>query len=286
MEFFQVDVFTEAPFRGNPLAVFPDASALTRSQMQTIASEMNLSETTFVTEATRDTYSMRIFTPFEEMPFAGHPTIGTSWLLRRAGRISGDEFIQRTSAGETTVIRDGDELWFERVATSSQDLVVTEPLSSARIAEALGVGPNDIGLEARELGRSGLLMPGSADAGVQVLLVPLQNAEALSRCRPRADLMSEGAMSNAYCFSATGAGRVIARGFFPGVGILEDPATGSAAAALGAYLARRIGSIDLEIAQGVQLGRPSRILVRAGTERVRVGGHCRLVFSGRLDSLP
>jgi trans-2,3-dihydro-3-hydroxyanthranilate isomerase len=89
-----------------------------------------------------------------------------------------------------------------------------------------------------------------------------------------------------YCFTATQAGRVQARGFFPGVGVSEDPATGSAAADLGVYLADRLGVIDFEIAQGVEMGRPSRMFVRAHPGRVEVGGSCHLVFRGELESLP
>jgi trans-2,3-dihydro-3-hydroxyanthranilate isomerase len=286
MEFFQVDVFSGAPFQGNPLAVFPDAASLSRSQMQAIATEMNLSETTFVTETSGDGYSMRIFTPREELPFAGHPTIGTAWLLRKTGRISGDEFVQRTPRGETIVRSEGTNLWFERTGQASDDLAKTEPASTEAIAAALGVEPRDIGLEARELGRPGFFRPGMADAGIEFLIVPLKDPGSLSRCRPRADLMSEGGLSNAYCFTATGAGQIVARGLFSGIGVSEDPATGSAAGALGFYLTRRLGPIDFQIAQGAQVRRPSRILVRAGEERVKVGGQCALIFSARLETLP
>src|SRR4051812_18437050 len=103
MDFVQVDVFAEGPFKGNPLAVFPDAGELSVEQMQAIAREMNLSETTFVTAIARESYDVRIFTPQEELPFAGHPTIGTTWVLKDLGFVGGENVRQRSPVGETVV---------------------------------------------------------------------------------------------------------------------------------------------------------------------------------------
>ncbi|MDQ3767542.1 MAG: PhzF family phenazine biosynthesis protein [Actinomycetota bacterium] len=286
MEFLQVDVFTETPYRGNPLAVFPHAGELSRPQMQTIAMEMNLSETTFVTNAARDSYEVLIFTPMEELPFAGHPTIGTAWTLRHLGLISGDEVYQHSPAGPTPVRARGQMLWFMRSGSATGDVEDTDPNAPRRIADALGLDADALGLEARELGRSGFLRPAYSNAGLQQLMVPVKNLHALGACRPDAERLGEVSPEGAYCFTATGAGQARARGFFPDFGIPEDPATGSAAAALGLYLASRLGTVELSVAQGVEMGRPSLIRIQAEQGRVEVGGSCRMVFSGRLETLP
>ncbi|HEX2240408.1 MAG TPA: PhzF family phenazine biosynthesis protein [Actinomycetota bacterium] len=283
----QVDVFAEGPYRGNPLAVIQDAASLTGRQMQAIASEMNLSETTFVMDVGRDAYEVRIFTPNSEIGFAGHPTLGTFWALNHLGLLD-DDAVQRSRVGETRVWLDGEVAWFERTGTSGEDLERTEAKSSANIAEALGLPLADIGLEARELGRNGLLRPAFSNAGLEdQLMVPLKNLDSLRACRPVPDLLGQLAPVGLYCFTGHRAGVLRARGFFPGVGVAEDPATGSAAGALGLYLASRVGAIDFTIEQGVEMGRPSRLDVSAASpDRVKVGGKCHLVLSGRIDVLP
>ncbi|MBA3349499.1 MAG: PhzF family phenazine biosynthesis protein [Actinobacteria bacterium] len=286
MDFLQVDVFTETAYLGNPLAVFPSAGELTRRQMQAIAKEMNLSETTFVTSAARDSYEVLIFTPQEELPFAGHPTIGTAWTLRRLGLISGEEVYQHSPAGPTPVRVRGHTLWFTRDGAAGGDLEDTDLTVLRRIGEGLHLDFDAIGLEARELGRSGVLRPAYANAGLQQLMVPVKNLDALAACRPDAGRLGEVSPEGAYCFTASGAGQVRARGFFPGVGVSEDPATGSAAAALGLYLAARLGSVEVSVTQGVEIGRRSLIRIEAEPGRVTVGGSCRMVLSGHLETLP
>ncbi|MFN2490433.1 MAG: PhzF family phenazine biosynthesis protein [Actinomycetota bacterium] len=286
VEFFQVDVFGDTVYQGNPLAVFPNGEGLSRTQMQTLAREMNLSETTFVTNVRDDSYDVRIFTPESELPFAGHPTLGTAWVLQELELLRGDEIWQRSAAGVTVVRSRDDVMWFERTGESEADLDERDVDFGARIARALGLDAHQIGLEARELGRAGRLRPAYANAGVRELMVPLRDLASLESCRPRSDLLAEASASGAYCFTAPQAGRVRARGFFPRLGIAEDPATGAAAAALGLYLARSIGAIELQIAQGIEMGRPSRIEVRAEPGRVEVGGSCHLVLTGRLERVP
>jgi trans-2,3-dihydro-3-hydroxyanthranilate isomerase len=288
VDFFQVDVFADAPYSGNPLAVFPEPRDLTRAQMQAIAREMNLSETTFVTGVEDDSYAVRIFTPEEELPFAGHPTLGTAWVLMHLGRISGNEIEQRSSAGVTPVRReeDADRLWFERSGSVGPDLEDRDADFGRPIARALALEPGEIGLEARELGRSGRLRPAVADAGVEVVLVPVRDLNSLTRCRPNVAEITAIAPAGVYCFTAVQAGRVRARGFFPSVGITEDPGTGSAAAALGLYLADRFGDVRLELRQGVELGRPSIIDVNAAAGTVQVGGRCVLALTGSLEAIP
>ena len=286
MKFVQVDVFADSPYRGNPLAVFPDAGELSGAQMQAIASEMNLSETTFVTRRDRDFYEVRIFTPEEELGFAGHPTIGTSWALRHLGAIDSDEIIQHSRAGDTPVRIDADRVWCERGGSSTADEDDHHPDYSRSLARGLGLNESEVGMETRELGRSGHLRPAFADAGLRHLLVPLRDLDALRRATPNPAALPDVSPGGFYCFTAVQAGRIRARGLFPGVGVPEDPATGSGAADLGLYLADRVGDIDLEIVQGVEMGRLSRIFVRAKRGRVLVGGSCHLVFEGELVETP
>ena len=286
MEFVQVDVFADAPFEGNALAVFPRAPGLPKAQMQAIAREMNLSETTFVTSVHADVYDVRIFTPSEELGFAGHPTIGTAWVLSDLGLLEGEAFTQRSAAGETKLTAAGELVWFERNGASERDLDEREPGTSERVAAALGLAGGTVGLEARELGRPGRLTPAFADAGLRQLMVPLRDVAALGSCRPRPELMEGLGGQGIYVFTAVGAGRLRARGFFPAAGVQEDPATGSAAAALGLYLAERFGPISLEVRQGVEVARPSRLMLEAVPGTVRVGGRCHLALTGRLERLP
>jgi trans-2,3-dihydro-3-hydroxyanthranilate isomerase len=287
VHFLQVDVFADRPYTGNPLAVFPDAGELSSPQMQAIASEMNLSETVFVRGASRDTYDVRIFTPKSELGFAGHPTIGTAWSLLHVEAVKGDRLVQRSSAGETVVTVDGDRIWFEREGSAQPDLEDKKPDSLRRVASWVGLEPSAAGLEARERGRHGRLRPAIADAGVPHLMLPVENLSALGRCVPPPDEATGLGIGGIYCFTAVRAGGVRARGLFPpSTGAAGDPGTGSAAAALGLYLADRIDDIDFEIEQGVELGRPCRIDVSGREGSVRVGGRCELVLEGDLRHLP
>ena len=278
---------------GNPLLVFPEARDLTDGQMSKIARGFGhhlgrFSETAFVTETGADAYSARIFTPAEELPFAGHPTLGTAWLLRHLGVVSGDQVRQRTTAGVTDVRFSGDTVWFSRGGDAGQDLRVRDQESDLKVARAVGLQGGDIGLEPRELGRSlSKLNPAVVDAGIPQLLVPVRDRDALRRCRAVPEALRELPPGHgAYCFTATRAGGIEARGLFPGLGIEEDPATGSAAACLGIYLAGRLGPIDLEVEQGMQIGRPSKLSVRARDGEVDVGGRCELIFEATLATVP
>lgn len=289
MDLVQVDVFAEAPFTGNQLAVFPDAGELTREQMQSIAAEMNLSETAFVGAYDEDSYEMRVFTPREELPFAGHPTLGTAWVLRRMGRLTADEVTQTTKAGPTQVTFSADDrVWFRRSGAPEPDLRTTRSDVDAVLARALGLEAADVGLEPRELGRSvARLNPARSEAGITHLLVPVRDKAALGRCAPVAALLAEVSSGlGAYCFTAARAGAVQARGFFPSYGIEEDPGTGSAAACLGVYLADRLGPVDLELDQGIEMGRPCKMHLKAADGSVEVGGRCELVLEGRLAVVP
>src|SRR5687768_3284008 len=114
LEYYVVDVFAEQVLEGNQLAVFPDGADIDETLMQKIARAMNLSETTFVTESSGTSYTSRIFTPSLELPFAGHPTLGTAWVLRSVGKVGGDAVVQKTRAGEAQVRFEGDRVSFTR----------------------------------------------------------------------------------------------------------------------------------------------------------------------------
>ena len=286
MRFFQVDVFADRPFRGNPLAVFPEASELSTEQMQAIAREMNLSETTFVTSVHPDAYQVRIFTPAEELPFAGHPTLGTMWVLLHTNQLRATRAMQHSKAGTTWVTSLGSELWFERMGSTSMDLRKTNPDVNQHVAAALGLEPDDVGFDAHQMGLSGRLEVAYADAGVEILFVPVRDVATLGRCAVAPLELAQLTPMGAYCFTGVETGRVRARGLFPGVGVPEDPATGVAAAGLGVYLADRVGPVQLEIRQGVEMGRPSQILMKADLDRVEIGGRCELILEGRLEVLP
>ena len=269
-----LNVFVEGDGGGNAVAVFPDAPEMPADRMQEIAAELNLSETTFVTRSDDSSYDVRIFTPREELPFAGHPTLGTAWALLHEGRLKGDAYTQNSAAGATDVWREGDVLWLRRTGNSSDDRDRTHPQIGDELARAFGLEPEDIGFDARELGRSGELRPALSDAGLVHLCVPLRDVATLGRVEVDAARLSALSHEGAYCFSADRPGYLHARGFFPDYGIAEDPATGSGAASLGIYLADRIDAISFEVFQGVEMGAPSHLFVKAEPGEVAVGGRC------------
>jgi trans-2,3-dihydro-3-hydroxyanthranilate isomerase len=193
---------------------------------------------------------------------------------------------QRSAAGDTPIAFTPGGAAFERKGEVASDLIETRTDSTAWLAKALTLDPSQIGLDARELGRAGRLLPAVADAGIPVLLVPIKDPNSLRGIVMRPDILTEVAPFGAYCFTAMGAGRIEARGLFPGAGIPEDPATGAAGAALGIYLADRIGQIEATIEQGLQIDRPSVIHIEASPGRVYVAGDCHFIFSGKLEALP
>jgi trans-2,3-dihydro-3-hydroxyanthranilate isomerase len=271
MRYLIVDVFSRGPFSGNALAVFPDAPDVPTDRMQAIARELNLSETTFVRRATGDSYEVSIFTPGAELPFAGHPTVGTSWALRHLGVLTSSAVTQISPAGRTPVVVTDEGASFERTGSVDEDAEV------APIAVALGVAPERIGFDAAAFGApAARLMPAMADAGIPQLIVPLRDVAdvvALQVTPAMRTLPGTGA----YCIAPDGPGRAKARFFAPGVGIAEDPATGSAAAALALYLGARAGAVDLELSQGEEIGRPSTLHISATPRTARVRGRVDLV---------
>jgi trans-2,3-dihydro-3-hydroxyanthranilate isomerase len=296
--FEQVDVFTDRPFAGNPLCVVPDGTCLAAEQMQDIAKEMNLSETTFVLPPTdpQATYWMRIFTPAKEIPFAGHPSIGTAYVLAAAGRFPLQEPVTRISqqVGIGTL-----PLEIEVANGQPGRVVMTQGAPSfgptlrdlTPVAEAVGLDP-------LLLARAGLPVQ-VVSTGLGHLMVPLPDLESMRALLPNpaaldALLQGCGALGYfAFCLqTTTGEAFAHARMFAPAAGVPEDPATGSAAGPLGAYLAahgvlpRDRSSFVIE--QGVEMGRPSRIWVEVTRDdggmpaRIRVGGTTVPVVRGTI----
>ena len=254
-----VNVFTQgrAPLSGNPLCVFERAQTLDAASMQALARQFNLSETTFILPSERATARVRIFTPGYEMPFAGHPTLGTAHVCRALG-LGGDRLTLEMPAGIITVRAAGDRWTLQAKAPSWRE--VQEPRLT--LAALLGLDERDIGER-----------PLWVNAGTEQLVVPLKSEAAVRRVRVRADLFAQLASVDghgmAYVFAPSGAG-LLARFFFPqGGSALEDPATGSATANLGGwYLAMgRTLPCELEISQGEYAGRPSALRLRVDAER-------------------
>jgi len=293
LPFVQVDVFTDRPFAGNPLAVFPDAEGLTAVQMQAIASEMNLSETTFVLPPEGDGDArVRIFTPAVELPFAGHPSVGTACELVRLRLVDVYEpvttVVLELGVGPTTVevaVRDGQPV---SATVHQRPPVFHAPAPRGSVAAVLGLDLDDLHPE---------FDPVPVDTGLCYTVIPLVSQRALARVALDLELAGDFERRHAEIYPCAFTGQVDpwveARGLFPFAGIQEDPATGSAAGPLAAYMARE-GVLPPEeervVLQGQQIGRPSFLTVAvSGTADhitdVRVGGPVQPVLRGEL-SLP
>ena len=287
--FYTLDVFTTSRFEGNPLAVVTDGDGLSQDQMLAIAREMNLSETVFVQKPTVDRAlaRLRIFTTQEELKLAGHPVIGTWYLLAELGVVPAQEgavhILQQTGAGVLPV-----EIFFhegrpQRVTMTQKEAAFRPArLRKAALAAALGLSLKDL---------DPALEPEFVSTGIFNLMVPLRNRAALGKIEMnmaelRKVIGNSGTM--AYCFAQDSKEKTYARGMLPWE-LYEDAATGSAAGSLGAYLVRRgklAAGKTLRILQGVEMGRPSHIEVevaRSGKKLVpRVSGAAVKVFEGTI----
>jgi trans-2,3-dihydro-3-hydroxyanthranilate isomerase len=288
--YYIVDVFAESKYAGNPLAVFLDADELTSEEMQSIARETNYSETTFVANrpGPDGSYSVRIFTPEEELPFAGHPTLGTAYVLQRIRLLEPVAGITlRLGVGPIDVAFDYDDsdapsrLWMRQNQPS-----FGASFAGTRIADVLGVDAGDLDKE---------LPIQEVSTGLSSLIVPFATLDALQRARPNRDKLLKLAKE-------TGAKAVLAfarqavlpdhdlhvRVFVESLGIPEDPATGSANGSLTGYLLKhRVygDSFALEAEQGYAVGRPSLLSLRGaakedGSYDIVVGGRCFFVARG------
>jgi trans-2,3-dihydro-3-hydroxyanthranilate isomerase len=276
-----VDVFTDRPFAGNQLCVIPDPVELPDHLRQDIAREIGFSETTFVTEVSEDRYAMRIFTPGRELPFAGHPSLGTAFVLASEGRVA-QSVVQEIAAGRFAIEVDveGGSARMEQLAPTFWDPLVGEV---EELAAAVGLQPADLDPE---------LPLRLVSTGFPHLMFPLRDEDALTRAHPDVrllgPLLERLGTDGCYLFRAEGE-RVKARLFAPGAGIFEDPATGSAAGPLGAYLVEHGVAPPgrITITQGVEMHRPSTLLVdveRDGAEwRVFVAGGVVLIGEGAFE---
>jgi len=276
-----VNVFAETPLGGNPLAVFEDGRGFDDATMQALALQFNLSETTFILPSEQATARVRIFTPTFEMPFAGHPTLGTAHVVRALAN-AGDSVTLEMTAGVIPVDARGDTWMLQANAPR------TRPAASrAELAAMLGVAEPDVAPDPAK-------PPLWVDAGVEQLVIPLASANAVRRAAPKADLLlTHGRAGNramAYVFAhdkeAQAAGRrtaMVARFFFSKHGaVVEDPGTGSACANLGGWLLVHDAPLpqSLSIAQGDAVGRPCRMGLEVGADRrIRVSG--RVIELGR-----
>ena len=302
LKFYQADVFTGQPFGGNPVAVFPEAQGLTDYQLQQIAREMNVSETVFVLPPTDQAavVRLRIFTPTQEIPFAGHPVLGTFFILAELGIISVKESITRVmqecNIGLFPVELHAEDGQVERVVMTQPKPEflgqVDEMEDLYKVAGALGLSRHVI---------ADMKWPIEVvSTGLPVMIVPVRTLTAVRLIRPDASAI----MDVCRRFGANGimvfttvtvepSATVHTRMFAPSIGILEDPATGSASGALGAYLVQN-GVVDVAptneivIEQGYEIERPSQILVRIESDddviqTVKVGGQCVMVVEGTLN---
>jgi trans-2,3-dihydro-3-hydroxyanthranilate isomerase len=288
--FYTLDVFTTTRFEGNPLAVITDGDGLSDGAMLAIAREMNLSETVFVQKPTEDNAlaRLRIFTTREELKLAGHPVIGTWFLLAELGVVPAQEggvhILQQTGAGVLPVEIRFKEGRPQRV-TMTQKVAAFRPakIKKKALAAALGLTLKDFDPE---------LAPEFVSTGIFNLMLPLRNRAALAKISMnmielRKLLGKHGAM--AYCFTSGVNGKIFSRGMLPWEQY-EDAATGSAAGSLGAYLVRQ-GKLSpghtLSILQGEEMGRPSHIEVevtKSGKKLVpRVSGAAVKIFEGTID---
>jgi trans-2,3-dihydro-3-hydroxyanthranilate isomerase len=265
LPFRLVDVFADAPFGGNQLCVVPETPAeLDTETMQALALEIGFSETTFVTAVRPDGYDVRIFTPEDELPFAGHPTLGTAFALARE-QLIGTKAVQRCAAGEIPVKID--------VAAGTATMRQLTPEVGREVQDRDAVAAA-AGLETNDLVDDLPIVPVST--GIPHTVVAVRDDEALRRAvrdeRRCAEVCADADAESLYLFTIRAAGDVRARMFDKGVTIGEDPATGSAAGPLGAYLAMH-GLIEtpgsVVVAQGEQVGRPSFLRVSVDRDEDR-----------------
>jgi trans-2,3-dihydro-3-hydroxyanthranilate isomerase len=284
--FVTVDVFTDRRFGGNPLAVFPDARGMSDGEMQALAAEFNLSETTFVLPPAdpANTARVRIFNRRSEMPFAGHPNVGTGWVLAKQGRAIAGRLRFEEIAGLVEIEAAPDLV----TIAAPQPLALGPEMPVELLAGCVGLAASDVITRAHR--------PVSASVGNSFVIAEV-TGDALTRATPDIGRFREAAVRYTamgpnrlplYLYAHDGA-RIRTRMFSPLSGTIEDAATGSAATPLAALLLSltpaAAGQYDL--VQGVEMGRPSRLLCSASRAsdgiRAKVGGNCVPVLEGKVE---
>jgi trans-2,3-dihydro-3-hydroxyanthranilate isomerase len=301
LRYHLVDVFTDRQFGGNPLAVFTNGRGIETATMQAIAKELNLSETTFVLppdDASND-YHVRIFTPGQELPMAGHPTVGTTFVLAR------EHMIARGADGAETTIKLEEGVgtipvrieWRESAAHFIE-MRQPRPTFGPRVEDLQAVAAM-LSIEPEEIEGTNLPVE-VVSCGVPFLYVPLKSLRAVRNLKFRVDVLEDKlkdvAPPGVFVFTREvefANSTVHSRMFAPGLGVWEDPATGAASGPLGCYLVRHgvvpcDGWADITSEQGIEMGRPSFIKIRIAREGeeitdVRVGGECRFMGEGYLE---
>lgn len=298
--FYQLDVFTEVPLGGNPLAVFPDGTGLDTRTMQALAREKNLSETTFVFPSAEATRKVRIFTPGAEIPLAGHPTIGTWWLLAELGQLElPDDGMTRITQEVGAGILPVD---IHTRAGAPERVVMVQTLPQ------FGGSVEDVGRLGACLGAAkGAVLPTPTcqvvDTALPQLMVPFRSLTELQELpsggsgAELTQLVRQVGSDCVMCYSLETVdpeATVHCRMFAPGIGVPEDPATGSAAGALGAYLVENgivepvHGVASITVEQGLEIDRPSRIEVEISVggareiTEVKVGGKAITIITGEV----
>ncbi len=298
LRYITADVFTDSRFGGNPLAVLPNAADLSDELMLAITREFNYSETVFVQPPRRpfNTRQLRIFTPGGEIPFAGHPTIGAAHVLAAIGEIplAGDEtritFEEKAGLVPVRIVASDGAPVFCQLSVAKMPEVGPALPHNADLAAMLNIDESDI--------RSDGLHPQGVSCGLPFVFVPVRDRHTVARARLQLDrwerLLKGQWTDMVFVFSMDAqlpSSDVHARMFGPGAGVPEDPATGSACAALGGYLAMRAsqrdGTLRWVVEQGFEMGRPSILdveadLVEGKVKGVRVGGNSVLVMEGTL----
>lgn len=295
--FHTLDVFTDTRFGGNPLAVVLDADDLSSERMQTIAAEFNISETVFVLKpamAGPNRKRLRIFTPAIELPFAGHPTVGASYLLAKLGLVEMEPanpvMVLEEAVGDVpvSVLMESNRLRATRMSVPRMPERGPPPPADAELADMLSLAEAD-------------LLPGSAaySCGVPFLFVPVKDRDGMARAKLRVDLweklLSKWWAKSVFLFTTDTVSKdaqLHARMFAPAMGVAEDPATGSAASALAGWLQEREprdGTRRWLIEQGFEMGRPSHIELEADVSQghitaIGVGGASVLVTEGWIDA--
>jgi trans-2,3-dihydro-3-hydroxyanthranilate isomerase len=297
-DFVTVDVFTAERFGGNPLAVFPNAHGLTAGDMQSIATEFNLSETTFVLppDDPRHHARVRIFTPKYELPFAGHPNVGTGFVLAQADPNPPEHYTFEEIAGlvRVHIQRNAAHAIVGARIGAPRSLSITTAIDTAAVAACAGLTPGDFLTNAHT--------PLVASVGTPFVIAEVASLDALARAQPdiaafraardRFPDMGDRFNLHLYVRRDGDATKLRTRMFAPLGGILEDPATGSANAALSALLVSLAPGEDValhfDIEQGIEMGRPSLIIGGArktaeGAVEATVAGNCVPVMRGTLE---